>query len=151
MATITPTTTVSPTTMTANWTAGLQSPTNQAKLIAKYLAPKKFFNADPAGAQAAYSTGVTRVIAANKYASGMQNANVQQAANNMQQYGGANWSASGTSKAYKFAAVAPALASAISAVQQTVNAMPKGRGPANIARMNAWANGMMAYYGKIKA
>ena len=151
MATITPTTQVSSATMLANWTAGLQSPTNQQKLVAKYLAPKRAFNADPAGAQVSYQAGVTRAIAAGKYAAGMANANLQQAATNMQTYGGANWSASGTSKAYKYAAVAPALAQAISSVQQTVNAMPKGRGPNNLARMTAWYNGMSAYYGKIKA
>jgi hypothetical protein len=135
--------------MTNNWSAGLQSPTNQQKLIAKYLKPKRLFNADPAGSQQSWSTGVSRALAAGKYATGMQNANTDQAATNMQQYGGANWSTAGTSKKYKYAAKAQALASAINNVLATVSAMPKGRGPNNQARMNAWFTGMSAYYGKI--
>ncbi len=147
---ITPTTQVNPTTMTANWSASLASPTNQQKLVNKYNNPKRAFNADPAGAQTSYSAGVTRAIQANKYANGMAKADLNKASANMTQYGGANWAAAGTSKAYKYAAVAPALASAISSVQATVSAMPKGRGANNQARMLAWFNGMSAYYGKIK-
>jgi len=148
---ITPTNQVNSQTMIANWTAGLQNPTNQQKLIAKYNNPKRAFNADPAGAQSAYSAGVTRAIQANKYASGMANADLNKASANMTQYGGANWGAAGTSKAYKYAAVAPALAAAISAVSATVASMNKGRGANNQARMLAWFNGMSAYYGKIKS
>ena len=147
---ITPTNQVNSQTMLANWTAGLQNPTNQQKLINKYNNPKRAFNADPAGAQQAYSTGVTRAIQANKYASGMANADLNKASANMTQYGGANWGAAGTAKAYKYAAVAPALAAAISAVSATVASMNKGRGANNQARMNAWFTGMSAYYGKIK-
>lgn len=147
---ITPTNQVNAQTMLANWTAGLQNPTNQQKLINKYNNPKRAFNADPAGAQQAYSTGVTRAIQANKYASGMANADLNKASANMTQYGGANWGAAGTAKAYKYAAVAPALAAAISAVSATVASMNKGRGANNQARMLAWFNGMSAYYGKIK-
>jgi len=147
---ITPTNQVNSQTMLANWTAGLQNPTNQQKLINKYNNPKRAFNADPAGAQQAYSTGVTRAIQANKYASGMANADLNKASANMTQYGGANWGAAGTAKAYKYAAVAPALAAAISAVSATVASMTKGRGANNQARMLAWFNGMSAYYGKIK-
>ena len=147
---ITPTNQVNAQTMLANWTAGLQNPTNQQKLINKYNNPKRAFNADPAGAQQAYSTGVTRAIQANKYASGMANADLNKASANMTQYGGANWGAAGTAKAYKYAAVAPALAAAISAVSATVASMNKGRGANNQARMNAWFTGMSAYYGKIK-
>ena len=147
---ITPTLNVNPTVMIANWTAGLQNPTNQQKLINKYNNPKRAFNADPAGAQQAYSTGVTRAIQANKYASGMANADLNKASANMTQYGGANWGAAGTAKAYKYAAVAPALAAAISSVSATVASMTKGRGANNQARMLAWFNGMSAYYGKIK-
>ena len=147
---ITPTNQVNSQTMLANWTAGLQNPTNQQKLINKYNNPKRAFNADPAGAQQAYSTGVTRAIHANKYASGMANADLNKASANMTQYGGANWGAAGTAKAYKYAAVAPALAAAISSVSATVASMNKGRGANNQARMLAWFNGMSAYYGKIK-
>lgn len=149
MPPITPTLSVDPTVMTNNWSAGLQSPTNQAKLIAKYLKPKKLFNSDPAGSQQAWSTGVSKALAAGKYATGMQNANTDQAATNMQQYGGQNWSNAGTSKKYKYAAKAANLASAINNVMATVNSMPKGKGANNQARMNAWFTGMSAYYGKI--
>jgi len=148
---ITPTLQVNATTMTNNWSAGLQRPANQAKLINKYLNPKALYNANPAQAQQAYATGVTRAIAANKYANGMANSDTNQAATNMQQYGGTNWSTAGTSKKYKYAAVAPALANAINTVQATVQAMPKGKGANNQARMIAWSNGMGAYYGKIKS
>jgi hypothetical protein len=147
---ITPTTTINPATMTANWTAGLQAPSNVQKLINKYNNPKAAFNANPAQAQASYQTGVARAIAANKYQNGMANANLNQASLNMTNYGGQNWSNAGTSKAYKYAAVAPALATAITAVKATVNAMPKGKGANNQARMIAWSNGMASYYGKIK-
>lgn len=146
---ITPTLTVNPTTMTNNWSAGLQSPTNQAKLVAKYQAPKRLFNANPTQSQAAWQQGITRAISANKYATNLAAADPNQAAANMVSYGGANWSAAGTSKKYKYANKATNLANAITSVLQTVDAMPKGRGPNNIARMNAWANGMAAYYGKI--
>jgi len=148
---ITPTTQVNAATMTANWSAGLQNPTNQQKLINKYLNPKALFNANPAAAQVSWNAGITRAIAANKYANGMAAADTNQAATNMQQYGGANWSQAGTSKKYKYQAVSQALATAISAVMATVSAMPKGRGANNQARMMAWFNGMSAYYGKIKA
>jgi hypothetical protein len=151
MPPITPTTATNPQTMLANWSAGLANPTNQQKLINKYNNPKRAFNSDPAGAQTAYSAGVTRAIQANKYANGMARADLTKASANMTQYGGANWGAAGTSKAYKYAAVAPALASAISSVAATVAAMPKGRGANNQARMLAWFNGMSAYYGKIKS
>ncbi len=146
---ITPTLTVDPTVMTNNWSAGLASPTNQQKLVYKYTHPKRLYNADPAGAQTAYQAGVSRALAAGKYATGMANSDTNQAATNMTNSGGANWGAAGTGKKYKYAAKAAALAAAINAVQQTVSAMPKGRGPNNLARMNAWANGMAAYYGKI--
>lgn len=146
---ITPTLQVDPTTMTNNWSAGLAAPVNQQKLIAKYLKPKRAFNADPAGAQTAYSAGVARALAANKYQTGMQNADLNAAATNMQNYGGANWSAAGTSKKYKYAAKAANLAAAINATLATVSAMPKGRGANNRQRMLAWFDGMSSFYGKI--
>jgi len=146
---ITPTLSVSPTLMLANWTAGLQSPTNQQKLVHKYLNPKRLFNADPAGAQVAFAAGVQRAIATNKYATNFGAADPNKAAANMQQYGGTNWSTAGTAKAYKYGNKTTALANAINTVLATVNSMPRGRGPNNQARMLAWFNGMSAYYGKI--
>jgi hypothetical protein len=147
---ITPTSTVDPTVMTNNWSAGLQSPTNQQKLIYKYTHPRVAFNANPTHAQAALLSGVQRAVAANKYANSMAAVDINKAGDNMATYGGANWSNAGTNKKYKFAAVAPALAAAITAVKNTVGAMPAGRGQNNKARMNAWFDGMGAYYGKIK-
>src|SRR5260370_38890399 len=85
---ITPTLTVNPTTMTNNWSAGLQSPTNQQKLINKYLNPKALYNANPAQSQLSWSTGVSRALAAGKYAAGLAASDPNQAAANMQQYGG---------------------------------------------------------------
>jgi len=147
---ITPTMTVSAATMVDNWTAGLQSSANQKKLVDKYNSPHQAFNANPAQAQVAWQAGITRAITANKYSNGMAKANLTQASLNMTNYGGANWSAAGTSKAYKYAAVSAALASAINTVMATVAKMPKGKGANNQARMNAWFTGMSAYYGKIK-
>ena len=148
---ITPTLQVNSANMVKNWSGGLQNPTNQQKLIYKYNNPKVAFNANPQQSQQAWQAGVTRAIAANKYANGMAAADLNQASTNMTNYGGANWSNAGTTKAYKYAAVAPALASAINNVMATVAAMPKGRGANNQARMNAWFTGMSAYYGKIKS
>ena len=79
----------------------------------------------------------------------MQNADTNAAAANMQNYGGANWSAAGTSKKYKYAAKAANLAAAINATLATVSAMPKGRGASNRQRMLAWFDGMSSFYGKI--
>lgn len=146
---ITPTLTVDPTVMTNNWSGGLANPTNQQKLVYKYTHPKRLFNADPAGAQASYQTGVTRAIANNKYATGLGNADPNVAATNMTNYGATNWGQAGTNKKYKYAAKATNLANAINSVLATVNNMPKGKGAANQARMLAWFNGMSAYYGKI--
>lgn len=146
---ITPTNTVDPTIMTNNWSAGLSSPMNQQKLVYKYTHPRRLFNADPAGSQVSWSAGITRALSANKYATGMQNADPNMAAANMTNYGGANWSTAGTSKKYKYAAKSTNLANAINAVLATVSAMPKGRGANNQARMLAWFNGMSQYYGKI--
>lgn len=146
---ITPTTTIDPTTMTNNWSAGLQSAVNQQKLVNKYLKPKRLFNHDPAGQQADWLIGINRANGANKYANGMANADLNAAATNMQTYGGANWSQSGTSKKYKYQKKSVALAAAITAVMTSVDALPKGRGPNNRARMLAWFDQMGAYYGKI--
>jgi hypothetical protein len=146
---ITPSSGVNPTTMTNNWAAGLQSPLNQQKLVTNYNNPKRLFNYDPIGQQADWQTGIQRASAANKYATGMANANLNQASANMTQYGGQNWATAGTSKKYKYAAKATNLAAAINAVSATVDAMPKGKGANNQARMIAWSNGMAAYYGKI--
>ena len=146
---ITPTLTVDPNLMSANWGTALTSGSGQAKLIYKYQHPKRLFNADPSGAQTAYQAGVNKALAVNKYAKGMAAADPNQAAANMVQYGGANWSQAGTSKLYKYQAKAAKLAALINSSLAVVNAMPKGKGAANQARMNAWFTSMSAGYGTI--
>ena len=91
-----------------------------------------------------------RAVAANKYASAMAAADVNQAAANMASFGATNWANAGTQKVQKFQKVSANLAAAISAVKATVSAMPRGKGANNQARMNAWFSGMGSYYGKIK-
>jgi len=148
-ATITPTNQVNPTTMAANWGKGVAA--NAQKWLNKYLNPKSLFNANPQQAQTAYATGVQAAIANNTYATGMANANIAQAAANASQFGVNNYAQSGTSKAYKYSAKVNALAAAENSVLATVNAMPKGKGAPNEARMLAWSRGMSAYKGKITA
>lgn len=147
---MTPTTTVDPTVMAKNWSSALQNPTNAQKLVYKYSNPRALFNANPTQSQQALLSGVQRAVAANKYANSMAAADPNAAAANMAQFGATNWSNAGTQKLAHYQKVTPALASAISSVKAQVSQMPKGRGPNNIARMNAWATGMGAYYGKIK-
>jgi hypothetical protein len=147
MATITPTNQVNAATMAANWSKGVAN--NSSKWLAKYLAPKALFNANPAQSQAAWSTGVQAALAANSYANGMAAADPTQAANNATQYGQTNYANSGTTKAYKYTRKTNALAAAITQVAQQVAAMPKGKGANNNARMLAWSQGMAAFKGKI--
>jgi hypothetical protein len=147
MATITPTLNTNPTTMAANWSKGVAA--NAQKWLAKYLAPKALFNANPTQSQAAWTAGIAAAQARNAYANGLQNADVTMAANNASTFGVNNYAASGTNKAAKFAAKTPALATAINAVRQQVESMPKGGLQNGIARMQAWATGMSAYKGKI--
>ena len=143
---------ITPTTvMVNNWAAGLANPSAAQKLVYKYQHPKKAFNADPQGQQAAWITGVTRAQTANKYAQGMANADLNAAANNMQNQGAQNWSTSGTTKKYKFQRKAASLAAAINTTMASVEQMPKGRGANNRARMLAWHDQMSQYYGKITA
>jgi hypothetical protein len=146
---MTPTLQIDPTVMTAHWTAGVQNPANAQKLAYKYSHPKAAFNADPAGAQRSYQTGVMDAINRGSYATGMSAADANKAADNMTAYGANAWSAAGTTKAYKFQRKSASLAAALNSVRQTVNALPKGRGANNAARMLAWKNGMEAYKGKI--
>jgi hypothetical protein len=145
MATITPTTTVNATTMSANWTKGVAGAS--AKWLAKYLAPKALFNANPTASQASWIAGVQAAAAANSYANGLTNVNLTTVANNATNFGAANYAASGTNKAANYAAVTAPLASAISAVRATVVAMPNTTLQDRINRMTAWATGMAAYKG----
>jgi len=149
VATITPTSQVNAANMAANWSKGVAA--NSGKWLQKYLAPKALFNANPAQAQQAWSAGVNAALAANSYANGMAAANPTVAANNATQFGATNYANSSTTKAYKYTNKSASLAAAISAVAAQVQAMPKGKGANNNARMLAWSTGMAAYKGKITA
>ena len=147
MATITPTTQINPATMAAHWGPGVSS--NAQKWLNKYLNPKALFNANPQQAQVAWNAGIQRAIANGTYATKLGAADTTMAANNASQFGVTNYANSGTAKAAKYAAKTQALAAAESTVLATVNAMPKGAGPNNEARMLAWSRGMAGYKGKI--
>lgn len=147
MADINPTNTVDANRMKANWGKGVQA--NSQKWLEKYLNPKRKFNADPTGAQNSWNTGIQRAISVNSYANGMKNADTSVAANNAQQFGVNNYTNAATQKAYKYNRKADALAAALNSVGQTVNAMPRGKGANNEARMLAQTRGMAAYKGKI--
>jgi hypothetical protein len=147
MATINPTLQTNPTTMAANWSKGVTA--NAQKWLNKYLNPKAAFNANPQQSQAAWTTGIQAAQARNAYATGLQNADLTMAANNASTFGVTNYAASGTNKAAKYSAKAPALAAAINQVRTQVEGMPKGGLQNGIARATAWATGMSAYKGKI--
>lgn len=149
MATINPTNQVDPAVMAANWGKGVQA--NSQKWLAKYLAPKRLFNADPTGSQNSWNTGIQRAVTLNSYANGLKAADPTVAANNAQQFGVNNYTNAGTQKAYKFQRKSAALAAALNSVAQTVNAMPRGKGANNEARMLQQTRGMAAYKGKITA
>lgn len=147
MAQITPTNQVDANVMADNWGKGVQA--NSQKWLAKYLAPKRLFNADPTGAQNSWNTGVQKALSTNSYATGLKNADTAVAASNAQQFGVNNYTNAATQKAYKFKRKAAALATALNSVAQTVGAMPRGKGANNEARMLAQTRGMAAYKGKI--
>jgi hypothetical protein len=147
MATITPTTQINAANMAKNWGPGVTN--NAQKWQAKTLAPRALFNANPTQNQANWTAGVQQAAAQGTYATKIQNVDLAAMANGIATYGTTNFAASGTTKQAKYAAKTAALASAMSAVAQTVAAMPKGKGNNNNQRMLAWANGMAAYKGKI--
>ena len=107
------------------------------------------FNANPQQNQANWTTGVQAAAAKGTYATKIAAVNLTSMANGISSYGVANYGASGTQKAAKYAAKTQALAAAETAVLAQVLAMPKGRGANNNNRMLAWANGMAAYKGTI--
>jgi len=147
MATITPTTQINSATMAANWGPGVQN--NAQKWQNKTLNPRALFNANPTQNQANWAAGVQRAQAAGTYASKLAAVNMANMANAISTYGTTNYGASGTQKAAKYAAKTSALATALTAVRQSVDAMPTGKGANNEARMLAWSRGMSAYKGKI--
>lgn len=149
MATITPTKTVDAGTMAANWGKGVSA--NSQKWLNKYLNPRRLFNADPTGAQNSWNTGIQKALSLNSYATGLQHADPNIAANNASQFGVNNYANAGTQKAYKYTRKSVSLAAALNAVGQTVQGMPRGKGANNEARMLAQTRGMAAYKGKITA
>ncbi len=97
MATITPTSTINPTTMAANWSTGVRN--NAQKWLNKYLNPRAAFNANPTQSQAAWQAGVTRAISLGTYATKLGAADLTAAANNASSFGVVNYGNSGTTKA----------------------------------------------------
>jgi hypothetical protein len=147
MAVITATATINPATMAANWGPGVIN--NSNKWMTKALAPRVLFNADPTGSQTAWQNGVNAAIAAGRYSNGLTKTDMAAMANGIATYGLAAYSASGTQKSGNYAKKTTALATALTAVRNTVLAMPKGTPANNNARMVAWANGMRTYKGTI--
>lgn len=147
MPSITPTTQVNAQTMAANWGPGVTN--NAQKWQKKTLNPRAAFNANPQQNQQNWMAGVNNAAAQGTYASKIAAVDLNAMGNAIATYGTTNYAASGTQKAAKYAAKAPALAAALSAVAQTVNAMPTGKGANNEARMLAQTRGMAAYKGKI--
>ena len=147
MATITPTNTINPTTMAANWGPGVTA--NAQKWLNKTLNPKVLFNANPQQNATNWLAGVNAAAASGSYATKLAAVNLTQMAAGISTYGVQNYGASGTQKAAKYAAKTAALAAAETQVLQQVLAMPKGKGANNNNRMLAWANGMAAFKGKI--
>lgn len=143
--TITPTLTIDPTVMTNNWSTGVAQ--NAAKWLYKYLHPKALFNANPPAAQGAWQAGINAAIGRNAYANGLSKASPAAAAAAATAYGQTNYAASGTQKKAKFAAKAPALASAMSTLRAQIDAMPSATVQDRIARSVAWQNGMAALKG----
>lgn len=147
MATITPTSTINAATMAAHWGPGVSA--NAGKWMNKALNPRVLFNANPAQNQQNWTQGVNAAAAAGTYAAKIAAVDLTAMANGIATYGQANYSASGTQKAAKYAAKTVALAAAETSVLQSVLALPKGRGANNTARMLAWKTGMEAFKGKI--
>ena len=147
MAQITPSTSVNPTTMAANWGPGVIN--NAQKWQKATLNPRRMFNADPIQNQANWAAGVARAQANGTYATKLAAVDVNAMANAIATYGTTNYAAAGSNKAAKFAAKASALAAAETQVLQALSSMPTGKGGNNEARMLAWSRGMAAYKGKI--
>lgn len=145
MATITPTLTIDPTVMANNWATGVAA--NGQKWLYKYLHPKALFNANPTQSQLAWQAGITAAILRNAYANGLSKASPSAAATAASTYGVNNYAASGTQKKAKFAAKTPALASAMSTLRATIDAMPSATLQDRVARSVAWQNGMGALKG----
>lgn len=147
MATITPTNTVDPNRMAANWPIGVQN--NATKWKDKTLAPKRMFNANAAVSQQSLLLAIQQAIAANAYVNGVSKVDLAAMANAIDTYGQANYSASGMQKAAKFAAKTNALASAINTSLSAISSIPKGTTANNENRMLTFTRTMHTFKGKI--
>jgi hypothetical protein len=145
MANITPTLNIDPTVMANNWATGVAA--NAQKWLYKYLHPKALFNANPTQAQANWQAGINAAVARNAYSTNLGKASPSAAAQAASTYGVANYGASGTQKKAKFAAKAPGLASAMSSLRATIDAMPSASLQDRINRSVAWQNGLAALKG----
>jgi hypothetical protein len=133
--------------MATNWSKGVAG--GAQKYITGATNPRRLFNADPQGAQQSYVNGVNTAIANNRYATGLQNTDLNQMATNITSFGGARFAQAGTSKAAKFTAKSTALAAAIQSAQQSIANMPRVTPQDRIARSQAFQTAMLAFKGKI--
>jgi hypothetical protein len=147
MATITPTLTVDPTTMAANWGPGVQN--NAMKWKAKTLKPKRLFNANATQSQATLLQKVQAAIAANRYVTAVGKVDMQAMADAIDTYGESNYSNAGLNKAKKYANKTTALAGAINASLAAVAAIPRGTDANNENRALTFMRTMRTYKGKI--
>jgi hypothetical protein len=126
-----PGTPVTSTEAATNWTSGSQA--KAQKWVTNTLRPRVIFTqAAIANAQGWYNAVTTAGVTA--YTAGMQRANnnLNQIANNIQQYGAQSYTSGVTAKAYKYAQAAVGL---IPAIQQIVQSLPpRGGQQANIQR-----------------
>lgn len=147
MATITPTLTVDPARMAANWGPGVQN--NATKWRDKTLTPKRLFNANAAQSQATLLTRVQAAVAANRYVTAVGKVDMAAMANAIDTYGMSNYSASGINKAPKYAAKTPRLAIAINAALAAVALIPRGTDANNDNRALTFARTMRTFKGTI--
>ena len=146
-ATITPTNTVDPAAMAANWPVGVQN--NALKWKNKTLAPKRMFNANATQSQQSLLLAVQTAVANNAYVNGVGKVDLAAMATAIDTYGQAAYDASGTQKAAKFASKTVNLANAINAALQQVNLIPRGTPTNNDNRAATFARVMRTFKGKI--
>lgn len=147
MATITPTLTVDPARMAANWGPGVQN--NATKWRDKTLTPKRMFNANAAQSQATLLQAVQTAVAANRYVNSVGRVDLTAMANAIDTYGMNNYSQAGINKAPKYAAKTTKLATAINAALAQVALIPRGTAANNDNRALTFARVMRTYKGTI--
>jgi hypothetical protein len=147
MATITPTLTVDPARMAANWGPGVQN--NAMKWKQKTLTPKRLFNTNAAQSQQTLLTKVQAAVAANRYVTAVGKVDLAAMATAIDTYGETNYANSGLNKAGKYAAKTPRLAIAINAALAAVALIPRGTDANNDNRSLTFARTMRTYKGTI--